>query len=485
MPGVLYLRKSKGRAGIGRQRTTGTARAAKCGVQIIAEYVDVDRTAYQKVGGARPKRDGFADMLAQLRSSGRDNPITVVAWHADRLNRSSADVEDLIEVCAAGMHPVETVRGGRYELWTATGRKRIRADAVDAAYEVDHLIERLTEMKSEAANAGRWLGGRRPFGFEPDGVTVREDEAREIARGADAVLSGVSLISQTRDLNARGVRTSTGRPWEMSQWRRVLLRPRNAGLMEWQGEVVGHAEWGRWMDDDETMWGCILSEYQWRALRRILLDPDRRTTSGPERKWLGSGIYRCGLCGQTLIVSLASGRNRRRWRVYRCRGHGAEKGLRRHVARRVDVVDDYVTEALTAYLGRPEAATLFAQPDTVQRDRVEWQRKAAWLRARLDEQAELHAQGVIDGSQLAAGSARLRADLEQAQARLARLTSTSVVGDLAGNPRAADIWPDLPLSRQRAILDTVMTVTILPAGRGRQPGGGYFDPESVRIEWRS
>lgn len=34
------------------------------------------------------------------------------------------------------------------------------------------------------------------------------------------------------------------------------------------------------------------------------------------------------------------------------------------------------------------------------------------------------------------------------------------------------------------MVDELMTVTILPGKRGRKAGGIYFDPESVRVEWR-
>jgi hypothetical protein len=48
------------------------------------------------------------------------------------------------------------------------------------------------------------------------------------------------------------------------------------------------------------------------------------------------------------------------------------------------------------------------------------------------------------------------------------------------------VWAGLDLSRRRAIITTLVTVTILPARRGRRPGWqageAYFDPRTVRIE---
>jgi hypothetical protein len=42
----------------------------------------------------------------------------------------------------------------------------------------------------------------------------------------------------------------------------------------------------------------------------------------------------------------------------------------------------------------------------------------------------------------------------------------------------------MDLARQRAAIDRAMTVTVLPAKIGRQPGGSYWDRDAVRIEWK-
>jgi hypothetical protein len=78
------------------------------------------------------------------------------------------DTGELIRVCAAGGHLVETPTGGSCDVSTANGRKRFRDDANDAAYEVDHGRERVLAARAEVAADGRWLGGKRPFGWELD-----------------------------------------------------------------------------------------------------------------------------------------------------------------------------------------------------------------------------------------------------------------------------------------------------------------------------
>ncbi len=49
-----------------------------------------------------------------------------------------------------------------------------------------------------------------------------------------------------------------------------------------------------------------------------------------------------------------------------------------------------------------------------------------------------------------------------------------------GAPDVRAVWESLSLSRRRAVVDTLMTVTL---NRTRQ-GARTFDPESVHIEWK-
>ena len=200
--------------------------------------------------------------------------------------------------------------------------------------EVDHMIERIEAAKVEAASEGRWLGGRRPFGYEADGVTVRAEEAALIAQATDDLLVGVSLGQIARDWNAAGVTTSGGKQWRMEEVRRTLLRARNAGIMVHRGEEVGAA-----------VWPAIVSEERWRAVVALCADPSRRTTPGPTRRWLGSGLYVCGFpveeqeCGQKLRMGSTSSKP-----TYRC------NSMTRHVVRDARHVDAYVRKAVVAWL---------------------------------------------------------------------------------------------------------------------------------------
>jgi site-specific DNA recombinase len=463
---VLYLRKSKGRAGISRQRTVTTAHIERLGGTVVGEYVDVDRTAYRKVGGDRPAREGFDALLTRL---GGAPGLGVGAWHADRLLRSADDTEILIAVCAEGSHSVETPSGGRYELDTASGRKRLRSDAVDAAFEVDHLTERVLAAKAETVAAGGDLGGRKPFGWQrEDGQFILVPAEAELIRsGTRNIIAGGSLRGVTRAWNASGATTSGGNAWTPREVSRVLRRGRNAGLLEHHGEVAGLGNWPP-----------IVTETDWRAVCAVLSDPRRRTSPGNERRWLLSGLATCGVCGRGLIATATSGKGRPERPVYRCRpeiGSG-------HVARDARTLDGWIREVTIARLSQPAFAPVFAAPAP---DLAPLHAQAEAIRGELDDLARLVVEGTISARQMALSSGPLRERLARVEERIAAAAPPALLAPFAGATDVATVWDSLPLDRRREMLKRLMTVEVLPARRGRvpgwRPGQPYFDPGSVRI----
>ena len=496
---VLYTRKSNGRRSVPRQRTITSGYVGKLGGVIVAEFSDADSTAFRKVDGDQPVRDGFASMLAMLRSR---PGLRVAAWHADRLTRNQEDTAELIRVAASGGHLVVTATGGGYDLSSATGRKTFRDDASAAEFEVDHMRERMLPGRAEVAAEGRWLGGKRPFGWELDKnpaggdgdplldedgnpvrgiLRLRPDKAAALAKAHRDVLDGATAAGIAKDWNERGITTSKGRRWRGAEVGRVLRRARNAGLMEYQGQVTGPASWPAMVD-----------EATWRAVVAVLDNPERKTTPGPARKHLLSFIARCGVCGGPVIVSMTSGAAERRRgcrTVYRCRAE-----TRGHVARDQAAVDDLITRLVIARLSQEDAADLLARD---RRDELAaLNREASGIEELMAADRRLQQEGLLTELEFAGGRRRHQAQLARVRQQIADAGQADVLAQLVGTEASQDRreaavrdkWARLGLDRRRAVVAALMTVAIMPAVRGRpagwRPGTSYFDPRSVRIDWR-
>lgn len=140
-------------------------------------------------GGMSRCRPSYDRLLDGMRSG---RYAVVLAWHTDRLHRTPRDLEEFIDVVDAAGVRVETVKSGPVDLRTPSGRAVARTLTAWARYDSEHTAERIRRKVREIAENGGWSGGGRPFGFEPDGVTVREDEAEEVRRASALVLSGAS-----------------------------------------------------------------------------------------------------------------------------------------------------------------------------------------------------------------------------------------------------------------------------------------------------
>ncbi|MEU0370659.1 recombinase family protein [Streptomyces sp. NPDC006283] len=464
---IIYCRISRDREGAGlgveRQREDCEQLATQLGIEIVAVYDDNDLSAYS--GKPRP---GYRQLLEDLREGRAD---TVLAWHTDRLHRSPAELEEYIDVCEPRRVETRTVKAGNLDLTTATGRMIARQLGVQARYEVERMVERQKRKRDEMAKNGKHFGGRRPFGWEADGMTPVEFEVECIQEAARAVLAGASLRSIAAGWNARGITTSTGGDWEGPEVGGMLRRPRNAGIFVHRGEEVGAAQWP-----------AALDEATWRSVLGVLTDPSRAVSPSNERKYLGSGIYLCGVCedGTTMRSGTSNSRTpqgaNRLWSVYRCR-------TSKHLSRRQALLDDHVQMVLLDRLARSDAADWLAQreePVDV-RGAQEDMRQA---RATLDELAAALGSGELDMRSYRVASEGARKRLEDAQGLLSRAVKVNPAAGLVGAEDIDAEWNGLGLSRQRAVIAHLMAVTVLPARRGRVPGGGYWDPDAVRIDWK-
>lgn len=464
LPAAIYARISRDKAGAGlgvdRQEADCRALAQSLGWDVVAVYVDNDISAYDR----RKVRPEYRAMLEAARSREIQG---VIAWHTDRLYRRTTDLEELVAVVEANNLQVQTVRAGNVDLATPSGRMFARTLGNMAQYEVEQGRDRVKSAKNQAAADGRYRGGIRPFGFEKDGVTVREAEAQVIRDATKAVLAGRTLAALTRELNERGIQTSgRSETWKYGALRDMLIRPRNAGLLarglpgkkgqSYEFEVLGPASWP-----------AIVSEDEWRALVALVMNPSRRLTPSNETKWLGSGIYRCGVpivgkdgqarsCGGVLRATPHGGTHARQYErryLYRCSSSA-------HLTIGQRQTDEYVRGVVAELVRDPRIVSAMSpeSPDlAVDRD------KRTRLSSRLEAFETDYALGNISGVQLAKATATVETELAKVDARLATGLSRSASSSVLRAPDPGHAFLDAPIDVQRAVLSSVLEVVVLPA----------------------
>ena len=300
---------------------------------------------------------------------------------------------------------------------------------------------------------------------------------------------GQSLRHLVRDLNERDIPTATGKVrWTSTTLRDIIMRPRNAGLSVYKGEVVGDA-----------VWEPLVPLETWKAACAILSD-ERRTTNGRGGtiKWLGSGLYVCGVCQQPAlrVVGQSGGR-----RYYRCAARANEEDFSGHVSREAYRLDRYVEALLVGRISDPRVLAKLREADGDDVDTRSLRVELAALGTRQDKLGENYASGKISERVMASGMKEITKRSEQINAQLelaGKRTPLDPFKRAKDGKDVADIWygpggvdgdrrGGLSLGARRAILDRLLTVTVNPNPKRvpRQPDGSYLDRDSIGIAWKA
>lgn len=462
---AIYARisddKTGGGLGVRRQEDDCRALAEAQGFTVQTVYRDNDISAY-----SGKKRPGYQQMLADIAAGSVD---VVISWHTDRLHRSPSELEDYIAVCNKHSVTTHTVKGGEIDLRTPEGMLRAGLLGQVARYESAHKAERVRRAQQQKAMTGGWLGGLRPFGWQiTNGVPTLDEAEAAIVREAHAhVLAGFSLGSFIQGLKERGITTARGGSWSYATLRQMLLRPRNAGLAQWKGEVVGQSEFP-----------AIVERHIWEATSAVLIDPSRRRSRTNKVKHLLAGIALCE-CLRPVKSGQIVDRKGVKHMIYRCSESGPG-----HVNKRMSYVDEHVEKSVIFWLAFEAKVAQGAPADPTELEALRTDETAH--RERLNSAARMFAEGTIDGEQLAEMSKGMRAKLEVIQQRLAVLDEAAALqqeislddGTDWNDEASREKWFGLHIERKRAYIRSRYEIVLHRHARG---SARVFDPATVQM----
>lgn len=433
------------------QETAGLAVATRNGWTDGGSYADNDMSASRFATKERP---AWAQLADDVLPSGKVNVL--ILWEPSRGSRLLSTWALLLETCQRlGILVHITSHDETYDLTKPRHWKTLADDGVKAVYDSEETSQRVRRGLAGHATTGKptghvLYGYRRHYDPETREFVeqvIDEEKAAVVRECADWIASKKPVLALVTHLHRKGVTAPRGGEWWSTfALKRMVLNPGYLGKRVHQGKVAG-----------DGLWEPILTEQQHYDCRAVLKAEGRTREHDGKVKHLLSGLAICGSCDERLRVGISSGRP-----CYLCR--------KRCVAIQKAVLDEYIQEVMLERLGREDFAELLAGDRTDDARAAEEETER--LRVALEEFYEQAKPEVpVDERLSPLGLARAERQylplIEAAESRAKRLRVPPVLRAVQG-PGIRTRWPLMEMSQQREVIRTVMTVRVLPIGRGRQ-----------------
>lgn len=462
---AIYARISRDITGEGlgveRQLQDCRKLAADRGWVVAEEYVDNDVSAYS--GKTRPD---YERMLEDIAAGERD---AVIVYHTDRLARRPIDLEQFTGVCdKAGVSMLATV-GQDIDMTKGDGMLMARIQGAFAAQESSRKSERLRRKARQTAEMGLPNGGfHRPYGYEKDRVTVVESEAEVVRQLVGRYLAGESMMSMVNSLHEAEVRSVTGALWNTTTLRNILKSARYAGLRTHGGEVVATA-----------VWPAIITPAQ-HAQVLAQFESKKITGRRAARRYLLSGMLRCGKCGNKLFSSARreGSRNVRRYVCMSGPDHRGCGGLMIVAA----PVEEWLSEAVLLRLDTPVMADALAGKLADDEHHAALMTERTGHLQQMDELRQLWTDRQISTAEWIPARNEIEGRIEAVDRQLQHILGSNTLDGLVGQgSELRQRWESLNLSRQNAIMRAVLDYATITPGI---PNVRVFTPERIVPTWR-
>ena len=223
--GVIYARYSSHNqkdASIEQQVAEASAHAQSLGIQISEIYAD------RGISGKTDRRPSFQRLM---RDAEKGRFAYVIAWKSNRMGRNM--LQAMINEARLNELGIRVLYTEEDFDDTAAGRFALRSMMNVNQFYSENMAEDIRRGMLDNARQCKITNGHLPLGYKKgsDGrYALDAPNAAIVQEIFTRVACGDLFVDIAEDLNARGVRTSRGKPWSKSSFQTLLHNERYMGI---------------------------------------------------------------------------------------------------------------------------------------------------------------------------------------------------------------------------------------------------------------
>ena len=274
----------------------------------IPDFVIFDDAGYSAKNTDRPD---YQQMMARIRTGEFSH---LLVWKIDRISRNLLDFAAMYsELKQLGV--VFVSKNEQFDTSSAMGEAMLKIILVFAELERNMTAERVSAVFLSRANDGIWNGGKVPFGYAYDKQTktfsILEDEAKTVRLIYALYESSKSLVTVSKALNERGIKTRNGSEWSPTTVHTMLSNPFYSGTYRYnyRNESDPHHHVPKKKEDwilVKNHHPAIVSPEHQAAVELILASKSYGKNQTYQRKNIHAfaGLLTCGYCGSTMAATI-------------------------------------------------------------------------------------------------------------------------------------------------------------------------------------
>lgn len=274
----------------------------------IPDFVIFEDAGYSAKNTDRPD---YQQMMARIRTGEFSH---LLVWKIDRISRNLLDFAAMYsELKQLGV--VFVSKNEQFDTSSAMGEAMLKIILVFAELERNMTAERVSAVFLSRANDGIWNGGKVPFGYAYDKQTktfsILEDEAKTVRLIYALYESSKSLVTVSKVLNERGIKTRNGSEWSPTTVHTMLSNPFYSGTYRYnyRNESDPHHHVPKKKEDwilVKNHHPAIVSPEHQAAVELILASKSYGKNQTYQRKNIHAfaGLLTCGYCGSTMAATI-------------------------------------------------------------------------------------------------------------------------------------------------------------------------------------